>query len=528
MMTLHKTLCAFIFTMGCLCLSIASEVTTPKQHTSLEGRMLKKYVFNNASKHWNHYVRKLLHSSLFPLLKNKFLTIYLQGLVKLVEHFFIKSKQVNHWHYKISSFSTGINDEGTSYDPLMTYRFLETTIGVVHYVQIKQHFILHPYLHLNMTVHYIYFSSNSFHQCYFGSLTIWNHTSGYNPYYPEYQYCGIVPSFILYLSFSRIILEISIKSYLVTLDSIITYSVIDSYQIISCKLNNIHSAAPKSVLNFLIPNAFVLRYELVVERYEQLHILSNASQYYFIDVYDGPGTLYNIINPFTFKEEMVQYTTTTFQCVILLFTKNNTFSKMLITYDATVSTNLYKEIYMEKNHSILVTSKELNDTEMKIIKFETQGDLFLKVTILQLNYTGNNHSSCGYAGITSYDIFSNGTFQKISTICHSNNKQEYKYRNMYTGNSKMLLVLYSYKKYSNFSLELLVSISHCKISRINICELKHHVFSKESKIFFPVLKQGCMVLQLDYRYISSFKHFDRSFTFSSIRMRGNVFPLLIA
>ena len=225
---------------------------------------------------------------------------------------------------------------------------------------------------------------------------------------------------------------------------------------------------------------------------------------------------------------MVQYTTTTFQSVILLFTKNYTFSKMLITYDATVSTNLYEEIYMEKNHSILVTSKELNDTEMKIIKFETQGDLFLKVTILQLNYTGNNHSSCGYAGITSYDIFSNGTFQKISTICHSNNNQEYKYRNMYTGNSKMLLVLYSYKKYSNFSLELLVSISHCKISRINICQLKHHVFSKESKIFFPVVKQGCMVLQLDYRNISSFKYFDRSFTFSSIRMRGNVFPLLIA
>ena len=354
-----------------------------------------------------------------------------------------------------------------------------------------------------------------FHQCDFGSLTIWNHTSGYNS--PHYRYCGIVPSFILYLSFRRIILEISINSYQVTLDSIITYSVIDSYKVISCNLNSIHSAAPITVLDFLIPNFFVLRYELVVERYERLHISSSVTQYYCIEVYDGPGTLYNILKPFTLKGEMAQYTTTTFQSVILLFNKNTIFFETLITYNASVSRNPYKEIYMEKNHSVLLTSKELNDTEMKILKFETQGELSLNVTILQLNYTGNNHSSCGYAGITLYDIFSNRTFQEIFTICHSNNYKEYKYRNMYTGNSSMLLVLYSYKKYSDFSLELLVSISECKITRVNICELKHDLLIMESKKFFPVLKQGCMVLQLDYRNISSLK-----FTFINIRMTGNL------
>ena len=160
MMKLHKTLCAFIFTMGCIYLSMTSEVTALKQHTSLEGRMLKKYVFNNASKHWNHYVRKLLDSSIFLLLKKIFLTIYLQDLVKLVEHFFIKSKQVKKWRYRNFFVISAIKDEGTSYEPLMTLRFLEPILEILQYVQIKQHFILHPSLHLNMTVHYIYFSSN--------------------------------------------------------------------------------------------------------------------------------------------------------------------------------------------------------------------------------------------------------------------------------------------------------------------------------------------------------------------------------
>ena len=352
MMNLYKTLCAFIFTMG---LSMALEVTTLKQHTSLEGRMLKTYVFNNASKHWNHYVRKLLHSLMFHLLKNKILIIYLECLVKIVENFFINSKQVKYWYYSRNVFIiSSIKNERTSDEPLITHRFLESTHRVVRYVQIKQHFILHPTLHLNLTFHYIYLSSNSFLQCNFGSLSIWN----YYHYYPEYKYCGIVPSFILYLSFNRVILEISINSYQVKFDSIITYSVIDSYKIISCKLNSIHSAAPISVLDFIFPNSFVLRYELVVERYERLHIFSNVSQYNSIEVYDGPGILYTMLKPFAPKGEIIQYTTTTFQSVIFLFTKNNAFSETLITYNASVSTSPYKEIYMEKNHSTLLTSKE--------------------------------------------------------------------------------------------------------------------------------------------------------------------------
>ena len=157
----------------------------------------------------------------------------------------------------------------------------------------------------------------------------------------------------------------------------------------------------------------------------------------------------------------------------------------------------HKEIYFPKNQSILITSKELNDTEIKILKFETQGELFLNVTILQLNYTGNNHSSCGFAGVTLYDIFPKGTFQKICTICHKNNNQEYKYRNKYTRNSSMLLDLYSYKKYSDFILKVLVSTCQCEVKPVNICQLKHNSLSLESKEF-SLWKHGCMVLQLDY------------------------------
>ena len=115
-----------------------------------------------------------------------------------------------------------------------------------------------------------------------------------------------------------------------------------------------------------------------------------------------------------------------------------------------------------------------------------------------MNYIGKNHSSCGFAGLTSYDIYTNGTFEKISTICHNNNYQEYKCRNIYTQNSEMLLVLYSYQQYSKFNLALSVSTSQCKTTTIDICEFEHDPFHLESNIFFLVNNQKCVVLQLNY------------------------------
>ena len=60
----------------------------------------------------------------------------------------------------------------------------------------------------------------------------------------------------------------------------------------------------------------------------------------------------------------------------------------------------------------------------------------------------------------------------------------------------MLLVMYSYKKYSNFSLTLSVSTSQA--TTINICELPHDSLSLEASSYFSVRNHSCIVLQLDH------------------------------
>ena len=68
---------------------------------------------------------------------------------------------------------------------------------------------------------------------------------------------------------------------------------------------------------------------------------------------------------------------------------------------------------------------------------------------------------------------------------------------MYAGNSSLLLVFYSYKKYSDFSLKVLISTCQCEVKAVSICQLEHDSLNLESQDF-SIWKQGCMVLQLDY------------------------------
>ena len=510
-------LCVCIATMYCIGLSVASERVMLKKYVNplAEGTMLKKFAFTNASKHWNKYVKKLIQYSTEKIFSQKVLreepiTIYLQYSVQLLKQFIIKLNHVRVLHIDpyFDKYSEDEVHETTLLDPLKTYRPSDLVIiskdRYIHGmdIQVKQHFVLNPNLQLNISVHYMYFSSNSFLKCYFGSLIIESiaHNSGKYAYNTKYKYCCIIPSFTLYPASNKVTIAINVEPYRVTFDTIISYSVIDSKRIISYQVKKANSVPPITVLKLLSIDSYLLRYQLEVERYERLNILCNISQYYFIQVYDGPGTLYDILKPSEGKGKMIYYTTSTFQSVIFLLTRELKVSySIFIAYNTTISTKSQKEIYLQKNDSILVTSEiELSDSEIRMIKMETEAELFYKITINELKYTGIKYSSCSYAGITLYDINRNESFQKISTVCYSN-EQEYKYRNIYSQNSLMLLVLYSYKSYSNISLNLSVSTSECKAKTINICELKHDALSLESTSFFTVRKQTCIILQLDYR-----------------------------
>ena len=336
----------------------------------------------------------------------------------------MKSKQVNVLHVHPYIFY-GDNYDGleihetTLFKPLMTYSPSDIDIisNSLEDIQVMQHFVLNPNLHLNITVHYMYFSSNSFLKCFFGSLNIESivHSNDKTLNNTKYKYCGIVSSFLLYPASNKVTIAISLENNKVTFDTTISYSVIDSQIIISYEGKRTKAVAPITVMKLLSTGLYLLKYQLEVERYDRINIIFNISQYYFIKIFDGPGTLCNILKPFEGKGQMALYTTATFQSFVFLVTRQfEVGDTIFIVYNTTMSMKAKKEIYLQKNTSMFLTSEmELSNSEISMIKMDTEAQLFFKITIYQMKYTGIKYSSCGYAGITLYDINENGNFRKF-------------------------------------------------------------------------------------------------------------------
>ena len=274
---------------------MASERSMLKKYVDLlaEGTMLQKFTCTNASKYWNKYVKKPIQYStekIFSqkLLRKESITIYLQYSVQLLKQFITKSKQVNPLSVDPYIYIDYEIHETTLLEPLMTYR--PSDLGIISSylhtrdIQVKQHFILNPNLQLNISVHYMYFSSNSFLKCYFGSLIIESiaDSSSKYAYNAKYKYCGIIPSFTRYPASNKVKISINVEPYRVTFDTIISYSVIDSKRIISYEVKRTKSAAPITVMKLLSIDSYLLKYQLEVERYERVNILCTFSQYYFI------------------------------------------------------------------------------------------------------------------------------------------------------------------------------------------------------------------------------------------------------
>ena len=397
-----------LFALYCFGHLMISEGGISNKPLSLEERMLKKNVFTNASKHWHHYVRKLLHSLLEIHLPNYYKHNYfvlpnqhhpydknllkcLQDMVQFVMKFVDGSQKVKrllfYWVYSRILLK-----------PSKTHMFIWTpspitgTRGRGHALVYLN---LHPHFHLNITFHFIYFSANTFNKCFFGSLLV-SDIKGISKCRIAstiFRYCGIVPSFTLYLSSNKIALHINSK-FFVTFSSIISLSIIDSCKIQSWLVGSKTSVAPTSVTKFVSPRSYLLQYQLQVERFQRLNILCNISNYELIEVYDGPGTLYNMLKPTNKVDKLLLYTTTTFQSFISLFTRKNPLSdNLVVIYKTIMSMNTQKVIYVKKNHYVQVTSeRELNNTEIAIIKLKTVLHHISNITVLQMNYMGKNHS----------------------------------------------------------------------------------------------------------------------------------------
>ena len=171
----YQTIYLNIFIICCVGFSATLEGVKLNEKTSLEQTILKQHVFSKTSKHWNHYVRKLIHSSLeiyFPsVLKylsntsfmesDKYvsrlgsLLLYLKYLLRYVKQVIVKLNKVKYMRQVVY--------HNLLRKPLETYRFGEHTLWLSAFGKQKQRFrlyyLLHPNFHLKIfcSLHIFFF-----------------------------------------------------------------------------------------------------------------------------------------------------------------------------------------------------------------------------------------------------------------------------------------------------------------------------------------------------------------------------------
>ena len=112
---------------------------------------------------------------------------------------------------------------------------------------------------------------------------------------------------------------------------------------------------------------------------------------------------------------------------------------------------------------------------------------------LSLNYSGQeNNAQCSFAGLSVYSFEKEESYQETSTICESFNGL-YKYRPIIANSSSAIFVVYSYKEYGTFNLQLLVSATKCKLRKIHTCD-----DSYQPKKEFSIPEEGCLIVQPVY------------------------------
>ena len=84
------------------------------------------------------------------------------------------------------------------------------------------------------------------------------------------------------------------------------------------------------------------------------------------------------------------------------------------------------------------------------------------VTIRSIYNSNQGDVLCTYGGYSMYDIAGQG-YHGISTIC------KHTKRNIYSQTSTMLLVVYSFREYGSFSVELEFSTTGCTVWKIKFC-----------------------------------------------------------
>ncbi len=278
-----------------------------------------------------------------------------------------------------------------------------------------------------------------------------------------YELFGFLPHTEVYTTQGHISLTV-FAAYKAQCQLRLFFTVLDKDHITSMPGKKIGNMASETQLFFSVAEVVYYRLHYQTEKHFQVALTCNMAA----TVHDGPGTLSESLKPI-FKPDGVQYRTSSFQCVIILWV-NVSLRKVPHFHFSSKFIN----VTQKQDRTFPIESMQLDYPSLSchsglivcLIEINTTTEHDFNISIQYFTYNGSSEHSCRKAGVFVLDYFLK-LKRAQHEVCFI--QEGHTYRPMYLKSAVLWLGFYSIKEYAHLNISLTVSTHNCAVLTFNSC-----------------------------------------------------------
>ena len=312
---------------------------------------------------------------------------------------------------------------------------------------------------------------------------------------------------------------------------ILTTFVVISRGIITSKLA-LHSSYQQqknphlsSVYSLIMIKLLVETYKIQVWKYQGISLemkITNSNVKYLL--FPGPGFSHT-------RKRILSRTGTcfiqNFQCSLQIIHSMDFYNNNSFHVNMSFKGKVLPMKSIEVEYTILFTFPGSDCNIVKnvcILMVNTIKSSYINFTILTFTFEGFPNSKCEYGGV-SLQNYKGSSFHESYVLCnrfnYTSQYRHFKLQSIYSNNSKLLIVIYHYGKYSSLAIKAYVSKITCSGVMVDICSLNLmkyqtkiilntlflqlvHDASKISDLTLNILAKSCFILQIYSNQVNSF------------------------
>ena len=315
------------------------------------------------------------------------------------------------------------------------------------------------------------------------------------------EFCGIHSVVNVYTSSGFISFYVSVNVLWDT-SCKVGFSVISEMIVTHQKLEeNAKGIDPISIHTIIMSKIEIHTYKIFVAKYQGIQLkITSSGNVSFVN-FDGPGFLSKKITGLVSSHVLHL---STYQCLLHLISKENQSLLYNIRYSGNMlpqnEINLNKSENISFNGSDLEYLKQLPDSSFRIYLLKSPTNSIVNLTITQFTFIDQPDPLCSHGGAAILEN-SNGTWIETKTFYNRNSDDKYvnwlTTSTIYANSNNVLLVLYSFKKYSSYEIGLTATHSYCRLTTISACE-SHFLGQTTSKLrtIISLNPDHCDIVQL--------------------------------